>query len=70
MNEKEQLLPKQYNEHLSAVSVESLTQGKDDAIIWRGPVKYSVIQQFIGQVAWGELDFLLIDAPPERAMNR
>lgn len=64
MNEKEQLLPKQYSQHLSAVSVESLTQGKDDAIIWRGPVKYSVIQQFIGQVAWGELDFLLIDAPP------
>lgn len=64
MNEAQMLLPKQYNENLSAVSVESLTDGNDDAIIWRGPVKYSVIQQFIGQVAWGELDYLLIDAPP------
>jgi Mrp family chromosome partitioning ATPase len=39
-------------------------EGKDDAIIWRGPVKHSMIQQFIGQVAWGDLDLLLIDAPP------
>jgi Mrp family chromosome partitioning ATPase len=64
MNGEQQLVPKRYNQHLSAVSVESLTTGQDDAIIWRGPVKYSVIQQFIGQVAWGDLDFLLIDAPP------
>lgn len=64
MNAAQMLVPKQYNENLSAVSVESLTEGEDDAIIWRGPVKYSVIQQFIGQVAWGDLDYLLIDAPP------
>lgn len=64
MNSEQQLVPKKYNDNLSAVSVESLTTGNDDAIIWRGPVKYSVIQQFIGQVAWGSLDYLLIDAPP------
>ncbi len=64
MNDEQKLLPKKFNENLSAVSVESLTQANDDAIIWRGPVKYSVIQQFIGQVAWGDLDYLLIDAPP------
>lgn len=64
MNQAQQLVPKQYSDNLSAVSVESLTEGGDEAIIWRGPVKYSVIQQFIGQVAWGELDYLLIDAPP------
>jgi Mrp family chromosome partitioning ATPase len=64
MNANEQLVPKKFNENLSAVSVESLTPGHDDAIIWRGPVKYSVIQQFMGQVAWGDLDYLLIDAPP------
>lgn len=58
------LVPMQFNPNLGAVSVESLTEGKDDAIIWRGPVKHSVIQQFVGQVAWKELDFLLIDAPP------
>jgi ATP-binding protein involved in chromosome partitioning len=64
MNGEQQLLPKKFNENLAAVSVDSLTGGRDDALIWRGPVKYSVIQQFIGQVAWGPLDFLVIDAPP------
>jgi ATP-binding protein involved in chromosome partitioning len=64
VNAENKLIPMKYNENLSAVSVESLTTGKDDAIIWRGPVKHSVIQQFIGQVAWGPLDFLLVDAPP------
>lgn len=64
MNAENKLIPMRYNERLSAVSVESLMEGKDDAIIWRGPVKHSMIQQFIGQVAWGDLDVLLIDAPP------
>jgi ATP-binding protein involved in chromosome partitioning len=64
VNEQSQLIPMRYNDNLSAISIESLTHSKDEAIIWRGPVKHSVIQQFIGQVAWGELDFLLIDAPP------
>ncbi len=58
------LAPASYSENLKAVSIESLTPGKDDAIIWRGPIKYSAIQQFIGDVEWGELDFLIIDSPP------
>lgn len=58
------LEPLKYSDRLHAISVESLTPTKDDAIIWRGPVKYSAIQQFIGDVDWGDLDFLLIDAPP------
>jgi Mrp family chromosome partitioning ATPase len=64
LNGRNQLEPMRYNDNLAAVSIESLTQDKDSAIIWRGPVKHSVIQQFIGQVGWGDLDFLLIDAPP------
>jgi Mrp family chromosome partitioning ATPase len=58
------LNPMRYSKNLAVVSIESLTPTKDEAIIWRGPVKYSAIQQFIGDVAWGDLDFLLIDAPP------
>ncbi|BBO66587.1 iron-sulfur cluster carrier protein [Desulfosarcina alkanivorans] len=58
------LNPMRYSENLGAVSIESLTPTKDEAIIWRGPVKFSAIQQFIGDVEWGNLDFLLIDAPP------
>ena len=64
LNENRKLNPKSYSENLKAVSVESLTANKDDAIIWRGPIKYSAIKQFIGDVEWGELDFLIIDSPP------
>ena len=64
LNEERKLKPMQYSKNLVAVSIESLTPSKDDAIIWRGPIKYSAIQQFIGDVAWGNLDFLIIDAPP------
>jgi ATP-binding protein involved in chromosome partitioning len=56
--------PMQFNDHLKVVSIESLTTSKDEAIIWRGPIKFSAIRQFIADVEWGELDFLLIDAPP------
>jgi Mrp family chromosome partitioning ATPase len=58
------LEPARYSDNLRAVSIESLTPSKDEAIIWRGPIKYSAIQQFIGDVEWGELDFLIIDSPP------
>jgi len=64
LSSNRKLRPMRYSDKLSAVSIESLTPTKDDAIIWRGPVKYSAIQQFIGDVEWGDLDFLLIDAPP------
>lgn len=64
LNANRKLRPMPYSDKLSAVSIESLTPTKDDAIIWRGPVKFSAIQQFIGDVEWGDLDFLLIDAPP------
>lgn len=37
---------------------------KDDAVIWRGPMLHKTIQQFLGEVRWGELDYLLMDLPP------
>jgi len=60
----QKLQPQKYSENLYAVSIESLMPNKDDAIIWRGPVKHSAIRQFIGDVEWGNLDFLVIDSPP------
>jgi ATP-binding protein involved in chromosome partitioning len=36
----------------------------DKPLVWRGPMLHSVIQQFLRQVDWGELDYLLIDLPP------
>ena len=58
------LIPKTITVNLSAVSIEYLLADKDQAVIWRGPLKHSAIAQFIGQVAWGELDYLIIDSPP------
>lgn len=58
------LVPQQVNDNLKAVSVQALMQDKDQAIIWRGPAKNGMIRQFVSSVDWGELDFLVIDAPP------
>lgn len=64
LSERQKVAPMAFSENLHAISIESLTPNKDDAIIWRGPIKFSAIRQFIGDVDWGELDFLVIDAPP------
>jgi ATP-binding protein involved in chromosome partitioning len=47
-----------------AVSMALLAQEPDKAIVWRGPLKHSAIRQFLGDVNWGDLDFLFIDLPP------
>lgn len=64
LSQNQKLNPASVSKNLKAVSIESLMPEKDDAIIWRGPLKYSAIQQFVGDVEWGELDFLIIDSPP------
>ncbi len=64
INKNKKLSPMNYSENLKVVSIESLIPSKDDAIIWRGPIKYSAIKQFVGDVEWGDLDFLIIDSPP------
>ena len=53
-----------YSPNLKFLSIEPLLPTEDTAIIWRGPIKISAIQQFIGDIDWGELDYLVIDAPP------
>jgi len=64
VNEQQKLQPIKYSDNLGAVSIESLMSEKDDAVIWRGPVKHSAIRQFIGDVDWGDLDYLVVDSPP------
>jgi len=49
---------------LRVMSVGFLLQDAADAVIWRGPMKHTVIRQLLGETAWGELDYLVIDAPP------
>jgi Mrp family chromosome partitioning ATPase len=58
------LNPVRYNERLAVISMDSLLRDRDSAILWRGPKKTAAIRQFISDVNWGELDFLLIDSPP------
>ncbi|OQX27236.1 MAG: hypothetical protein BWK80_06355 [Desulfobacteraceae bacterium IS3] len=64
IDENQKMVPMSYSENLKVVSIESLISDKDQAIIWRGPKKNAAIKQFIGDVAWGELDYLIIDSPP------
>jgi Mrp family chromosome partitioning ATPase/predicted Fe-Mo cluster-binding NifX family protein len=58
------IAPIQINENLSVVSVGLLLDSATDAVIWRGPMKYNVIRQFLKDVEWGRLDYLVIDSPP------
>jgi ATP-binding protein involved in chromosome partitioning len=56
--------PKAFSENLRVVSMASLMQDEDQAIIWRGPAKMGAIRQFIADVKWDNLDYLIIDSPP------
>ena len=58
------LVPHKYNDKLKVVSIECLLRDRDEAVIWRGPLKHSFIRQAISQVNWGDLDILVIDCPP------
>ncbi|MBP7831259.1 MAG: P-loop NTPase [Kiritimatiellae bacterium] len=49
---------------LKVMSIGFLLRERDDAVIWRGPMKANVIRQFLKDVDWGELDYLVIDSPP------
>ncbi|QQG66828.1 Mrp/NBP35 family ATP-binding protein [Desulfobulbus oligotrophicus] len=56
--------PLAFNENLKVVSLEYMMKDRDDAIIWRGPLKIQAIRQFLADMDWGELDYLIVDAPP------
>jgi ATP-binding protein involved in chromosome partitioning len=63
-SENGKLLPVEYNPYLKVISIGFLLQGSDDAVIWRGPLKYGAIKQFLADVDWGDLDYLIVDSPP------
>ncbi|MBP7736909.1 MAG: Mrp/NBP35 family ATP-binding protein [Spirochaetes bacterium] len=58
------MTPVPYNEFLKVISIGFLLQDHDTAVIWRGPMKYTVIKQFLSEVEWGDLDYLIVDSPP------
>ncbi|MFW6244859.1 MAG: P-loop NTPase [Fibrobacterota bacterium] len=53
-----------YDGLLKVMSVQFLLKNVHDSVIWRGPLKHSVISQFIGYTVWDDLDYLIIDSPP------
>ena len=52
------------DENLSVMSIGFLLSSLDDAVIWRGPKKNGLIKQFLRDVDWSDLEYLLIDTPP------
>lgn len=53
-----------YSPKLRVMSMGFLLEDKDSPVIWRGPLKMTVIKQLIGDVDWGNLDYLIVDIPP------
>ena len=60
----EGILPMSVSPNLVAVSMASLIETSDAPLIWRGPLKMMALKQFLGEVQWGNLDYLVIDSPP------
>ena len=56
--------PAAVGDHLKVVSIGFLLRSPDEAVIWRGPLKMGVIKQFLKDVNWGALDYLIVDSPP------
>ena len=56
--------PYRFSDNLGIVSLEMILGDRDTAVIWRGPMKISAIRQFISDIEWGDLDYLVVDAPP------
>lgn len=50
--------------NLRAASIVFINENQDSPIIWRGPLKMSLIRQFLGDINWGDMDYLIIDSPP------
>jgi Mrp family chromosome partitioning ATPase len=62
--EKQLAKPAEFGKNLKIVSMQSFMRDADQAVIWRGPAKSGMIQQFVTTIDWGDLDFLIMDAPP------
>jgi Mrp family chromosome partitioning ATPase len=58
------ITPLNFEGKIKVMSVAFFLPSADDAVIWRGPLKMSLIRQFLRDVEWGELDYLVIDSPP------
>ena len=53
-----------YSPNLKVISMAFLLQDTDSPIVWRGPMKHNAFKQFLSEVNWGDLDYLIVDLPP------
>jgi Mrp family chromosome partitioning ATPase/predicted Fe-Mo cluster-binding NifX family protein len=60
----ETVIPVRVSENLTVMSIGFLLRSKRDAVIWRGPLKMGMIEEFLANVEWGPLDYLIVDSPP------
>jgi len=60
----EKIEPVLCGDNLKVMSIGLMLPNANEAVIWRGPMKHNMIQQFVEGVAWGELDYLVVDCPP------
>jgi Mrp family chromosome partitioning ATPase len=58
------MIPIEVNENLHVFSISFLMQDRNAPVIWRGPMKINAINEFLGDIEWGDLDYLIIDLPP------
>jgi ATP-binding protein involved in chromosome partitioning len=63
-DEEGRIKPVEAYGNVKVVSVGYLLESRDTPVIWRGPMKHSVMRQFLKDVNWGELDYLVVDLPP------
>ena len=64
VSENNKLIPIAVSDSLSIMSMAFLLPERDMAVMWRGPMKATAIRQFIEDVDWGDLDYLIVDMPP------
>ena len=58
------MIPVEVFPNLKVISMAFFIGDPDNPVVWRGPLKHSAINQFLGEVEWGDLDFLVVDLPP------
>jgi len=58
------ILPVETRTGIKVMSINLMLQSDDQAVIWRGPLISNAIKQFWTEVAWGKLDYLVVDLPP------
>ncbi|MCF7811821.1 P-loop NTPase [bacterium] len=63
-DEEHTIRPVEFSPNLKVMSIGFLLPNQDDAVIWRGPLKMGIIRQFLKDVEWGDLDYLIVDSPP------